>query len=73
MSLFAFGVIVNTKRLEILKMSHLESDIKDDNTILLLWWLFPSWLPDIPPASPHSAVHGQEIKQKSLCAEKKAA
>lgn len=34
MSLFAFGVIVNTKRLQILKISHLERDICIENEII---------------------------------------
>lgn len=41
MSLFAFGVIVNTKRLQIVKTSYLEGDttIEDEftNFFLLLW------------------------------------
>lgn len=45
MSLFAFGVIGNTKRLRIPKMSHLEGDICTEDEIteffLLLWWVVP--------------------------------
>lgn len=77
MSLFAFGVIVNTKRLQIIETSHLEGDtsIEDEFTdfFITMVGFFPPGFQIHPPASPNSAVHGEEIRQKSFCAEIKAA
>lgn len=58
MSLFAFGVIGNTKRLRIPKMSHLEGDICTEDEIteffLLLWWVVPQLASRYNPLPPQT-------------------
>lgn len=70
MSLFAFGVIVNTKRLQILKMTHLEGDICIENEVinlfLLLWWVVPQLAARYTPCLPKLSSTWGGIKTEKL-------